>query len=157
MLAEGSNATVRDFWKNTLLSGYNLSKALNNSSVPELRPWRFNVVTNYTFQEGALKHFTVGGAYRWQDKQVTGYPFNPGKTGYDVTTPYYGTTEDAFDFWASYSHMLGKRVRWNIQLNIRDAFASRDLIPITVQPDGSPAAYRIPPPRVISLSNRFEF
>jgi outer membrane receptor protein involved in Fe transport len=157
VLAEGSNATVRDFWKNTLLTGYNLSKALNNSSVPELRPWRFNVVTNYAFQEGALKGFTVGGGYRWQDKQVTGYPFNSAKTGYDVTAPFYGATEDAFDFWASYSHRLGKRVNWRIQLNVRDAFASKDLIPITVQPDGSPAAYRIPPPRVISLSNRFEF
>ena len=157
VLAVGSNDTVRDFWKNTLLSGYNLSKALNNSSVPELRPWRFNVVSNYTFQQGALKGFTVGGSYRWQDRQVTGYPFNPTKTGYDVTAPFYGPAESAFDFWASYSRPLGQRIHWRIQLNVRDAFASKSLIPITVQPDGSPAAYRIPPPRVISLSNRFDF
>jgi len=159
VLAEGSNATVRDFWKNTLLAGYNLSKALNNSSVPELRPWRFNVIANYAFQEGGLKGLSVGGGYRWQDKQVTGFPFNPTKTGYDVTKPFYGPADTAVDLWAAYAHPrpVFRNVKWRVQLNVRDAFADRDLIPITVQPDGSPAAFRIPSPRVITLSNRFEF
>ncbi len=35
--------------------------------------------------------------------------------------------------------------------------AREDLIPVTVQPDGSPGTYRIPEPRMITLTNTFEF
>lgn len=157
VLNEGSNGTVRDFWKYTLLSGYKLSKALNNSSVPELRPWRFNGTAAYSFQDGTLKGAAFGASYRWQDKQVTGFPLNSTKDGYDVSRPYFGPSETAVDLWLGYSRPLTSKINWHIQLNVRDLFASKSLIPITVQPDGSPAAYRIPPPRVITLSNRFEF
>jgi outer membrane receptor protein involved in Fe transport len=157
VLAEGSNSTVRDFWKYTLLSGYSLAQALNDSSVPELRPWRFNGTTAYSFNEGRLKGIAIGGSYRWQDRQVTGFPLNSTLNGYDVSRPYFGPSEDAVDGWVSYSRQLSRRINWRIQLNVRDAFANKDLIPITVQPDGTPAAYRIPPPRVITLVNSFEF
>lgn len=156
-LAEGSNSTVRDFWKYTLLSGYSLAQALNNSSVPELRPWRVNATTAYTFEEGRLKGASFGGSYRWQDRQVTGFPLNATLNGYDVSRPYYGPAEDAIDIWLGYSRKISTRINWRIQLNVRDLLATKDLIPITVQPDGMPAAFRIPPPRVITLVNSFEF
>ena len=157
VLAEGSNATVRDFWKYTLLSGYSLAQALNNSSVPELRPWRFNGTAAYSFQDGGLKGASFGGSYRWQDRQVTGFPLNGTLDGYDVSQPFYGPSEDAVDLWIGYSRPLTRRINWRIQLNVRDLFAKNSLIPITVQPDGSPAAFRIAPPRVITLVNTFEF
>ena len=67
------------------------------------------------------------------------------------------TSEGAFDLWLGYSRPLAHNIKWRIQLNVRDVFASKNLVAITVQPDGSPAAYRIPEPRVISLTNTFEF
>jgi hypothetical protein len=153
----GSGGTVRDKFNNETYPAYKLALALNNSNVPELRPWRFNTVANYDFSQGLLKGASLGGSYRWQDKNVTGFRLNAAKDGYDVGNPYYGPREHTFDMWIGYSRALTKRIHWRVQLNVRDLFASKRLIPVTVQPDGSPAAYKIPEPRVISLTNTFEF
>ena len=156
-LQEGAGGTVRDKFNNEVIPNYKLALALNNSSVPELRPWRFNVTANYAFQEGILKGANVGMSYRWQDKQVTGFRLNSTGDGYDVNDPYYGPSEDSVDLWVGYERKLTDRIRWRAQFNIRDVFASDSLIPITVQPDGSPGAYRIPEPRTIAFTNTFSF
>jgi hypothetical protein len=76
---------------------------------------------------------------------------------FDVDNPYKGATEFVTDAWVGYSARINDRLRWRIQLNVRNLFANDDLIPVTVQPDGSSAAYRIPEPRVWSISNTLEF
>jgi len=157
-LERGSGGTVRDKFENETLPAYKLALALNNSNVTELRPWRFNATANYAFKSGRFKDANVGGSYRWQDKQVTGYRLNSTKDGYNVDNPYYGPTEDAVDLWVGYQmKILSDRVKWRVQLNVRHLFATDRLIPLTVQPDGSPGAFRIAEPRVISLTNSFEF
>jgi len=152
-----TDGTTRYKFNNEVLGNYKLALALNNSTVPELRPWRFNVTANYAFRDGLFKGANVGGSYRWQDRQVVGFQLNDTLDGYDVNKRWYGPTEDAFDFWIGYGRKLTTRINWRIQLNVRDLFASKTLIPITVQPDGSPGTYRIPEPRVIMISNTFEF
>ncbi len=144
------------------MSGYNLYRIQEGSNVPELRPWRFNLVTNYTFQTGFMKNINVGAAYRWQDKVVVGYPVLDGATvddarAFDLDSPYYGPSETNIDFWVGYERKLTEKINWRIQLNIRNAFADMDLIPITVQPDGSPAVSRIPEGTTWWLSNKFSF
>lgn len=158
-LWNGSNSqqTVRSVWNTEFYSSYLLYRLLEGSDVPELRPWRVNIISNYDFRSGALKGFNVGGAYRWQDKIVVGYPFLPTLDGYDITNPYKGPTEDAFDLWTGYERKLSKRLTWRVQLNVRNVFASNDLIPVTVQPDGTPGTSRIPEPRTITLTNTFKF
>ena len=42
-------------------------KGLEGKSHAEQREWRFNLITNYTFREGPLSGFQIGGAARWQD------------------------------------------------------------------------------------------
>ena len=44
-----------------------------------------------------------------------------------------------------------------VQLNVRNLTGDDQLIPVTVQPDGSPAAYRIAEPRTFTLNTTFEF
>jgi hypothetical protein len=61
------------------------------------------------------------------------------------------------DFWAGYQHKLVHNVVWRIQLNVRNVFATEKMSRVTVQPDGSPAAYRIAEPRTFALSNTFSF
>ncbi len=144
------------------MGSYNLYRMQENADVPELRPWRFNVVTNYSFSDGALSGFNVGGAYRWQDGQIVGYPIFSGSSAsdpdaFDLAHPYESPTEDNIDLWVGYSKALNDRIDWKVQLNVRNAFASKDLIPITVQPDGSPAAVRIPQGTTWQLSNTFSF
>jgi hypothetical protein len=157
--AHGGETARAKYGRETMAS-FNLWKALEQSDVPELRPWRFNVVANYDFQSDRLRGFNVGGSYRWQDKSVTGFPViaNPdGSYRYDVDRPYKGESEDVTDLWVGYQRKLTDRIHWRIQINVRNVFYDDGLVPVTVQPDGSPAAYRIPEPRTWYVTNTFTF
>ncbi len=148
-------------WNANFGSNYAQRKLQEGTAVPELREWRFNLITNYDFTEGALRGFNVGAGVRWQDKVVIGYPPAPGETAdqisFDLGSPYYGPEETNFDFWIGYGRRLTSRIDWRIQLNVRNAFEGDDLIPIAVQPDGSPAYYRIAPSQIWTVSNTFRF
>jgi hypothetical protein len=95
------------------------------------------------------------------DKEIIGYPCTLSEDGtsasYDIDNPYMGPTEDSVDIWLAYSHRLSDKVNWRIQLNINNLLASRDLIPVASEPDGSIATWRIPEGRTWSLTNTFEF
>lgn len=139
---------------------YALLKLQEGANVPEVRKWRFNVVTNYTFTGGLLKNVGVGGAYRWQDKVGIGYPVlqSGNQFNFDLGNPYYGPAEDAIDLWASYERKLNDKVTWRIQLNVRNAFAMDGLIPISIQPDGKTwAAARVKPNQEWFVTNTFSF
>ncbi|MBM3864735.1 MAG: hypothetical protein FJ381_02400 [Verrucomicrobia bacterium] len=135
--------------------------AANGSPVPELRRWRFNAVTNYDFRSGPLKGWSVGGAARWQDLVAIGFPAKQNASGawvYDVTRPYYGSAQINYDLWFRYGRrFLTDKVRWSVQLNIRDVFGSEDLIGVTAQPSGQVASARIPQPNKWTITNSFEF
>lgn len=156
-LQKGAGGTVRDKFEQETLPNYKLALALNGSNVPELRPWRFNATVNYSFQNDMLKGTNVGGSMRWSDAQVTGFKLNSTLDGYDVNNPIMGENDTIFDLWIGHERKLTSKLKWRVQLNIRNVFASKDLIPVTRQPDGSAGIYRIPEPRVISISNALEF
>jgi len=138
--------------------------ALDGSPSPEARKWRYNIVSNYSINEGRLKDVKIGGAIRWQDKVAIGYPvinvpsgvvtFNPLN---DVKHPYYGPTETNYDAWVGYSRRLTHGIKWSLQLNVRNLGVNRKLIPVAAQPDGTIAVNRIAEPMTWSLSNRLEF
>jgi outer membrane receptor protein involved in Fe transport len=142
---------------------YTLLKLQEGSAAPELRKWRYNVITNYSFDHGFLKGVGVGAGYRWQDKVVIGYPVipdpkNPTLGSFDLTKPYYGPAEDALDLWVSYERKLTTRINWRIQLNVYNVGKDDKLIPISVEPDGHTwAAARIAPVQEWQLTNTFSF
>jgi outer membrane receptor protein involved in Fe transport len=158
---KGGDGTVGEWFRRNGVAPIDRFKALENSNVPELKPWAFNAVANYAFNNETLKGLNVGAAYRWQDKNVVGFPLttNPetGAETSDVENPYYGSSEDAVDLWVGYKLRLRKNLVWRVQLNIRNVLASDDLIAVTVNPDGSPGAYRIAEPRTFALTNTIEF
>ncbi|OIQ98873.1 catecholate siderophore receptor Fiu precursor [mine drainage metagenome] len=135
--------------------------ASNGQAVNELRKWRFNFVTNYTFDRGFLKHVNVGGAVRWQDRAAIGYyPKYQSDAGIwvtDVNNPIYGRSEANYDAWIGYERRLTRKITWQIQLNVRDLFASSSLIPTMANPDGTIAQVRIPSPTTWSLTNTLSF
>jgi len=152
--------SARGKFSRETMSGYNLWKALEGADVPELRPWRFNLVTNYSFQDGRFKGGNVGMSYRWQDKAVTGFPVITNADGtmtYDVDNPYKGDSESALDLWVGYETKIHEKINWRIQLNVRNVFSEDELLPVTVQPDGSYGAMRIREPRTITLTNTLRF
>ncbi|HEY1111348.1 MAG TPA: TonB-dependent receptor plug domain-containing protein [Opitutaceae bacterium] len=126
----------------------------------ELREWRWNAVTNYTFaNDGKLKGFSVGGGVRWQDKVAYGFPIiNDPTFGIvpDVRNPYYGPTDTSFDAWIGYGRKF-KKVAWRVQLNVRNIGVGDELIPVGAQPDGSVNSWRIRETQSFSLRNTFTF
>ncbi len=140
---------------------YTLLKLGEGTAAPELRKWRYSIVTNYSFSHGALKGVGVGAAYRWQDKVIIGYPVVAGAGGlasFDLTQPYFGPSEDALDLWISYERKLTSRINWSIQLNVYNVGKKDGLIPISVEPDGHTwASVRVAPVQEWALTNTFSF
>ena len=134
--------------------------ATDGSPSPELRRWRFNVVSNYSFNQGRLKGWRIGGAYRWQDKSAIGYPvklFADGSGIYDVKKPFYGPSESNVDGWIGYSRKLTEKIRWSAQLNVRNIGVGNRLIPVSAQPDGTYDTMRIAEPQTWLFTNSFDF
>ncbi len=155
--------TMRYEWNASVWGPYQFEKYKNGTNVQEMRPWRFNVITNYSFRSGFLKDVSVGGAYRWEDKQAIGYPWTyltiQGKQVEtpDLSRPVYGPTDRTVDLWCGYSRRLSEKLRWRIQLNVRNVFGKNELVPVSVEPDGSVGVYRIKEKANWMLTNTFEF
>ncbi|BET66275.1 hypothetical protein ASA1KI_11930 [Opitutales bacterium ASA1] len=130
-------------------------------SVSELRKWRVNLVTNYTFTSGKFDGVNIGGAVRWQDETAIGYTpqFNSDANIWvtDVSRPIYGPSETNYDMWIGYRMKLNDKIGMDLQLNVRDMFASDTLIPIAANPDGTIAQVRIPARTTWSLTSTFRF
>jgi outer membrane receptor protein involved in Fe transport len=151
---------VIDRWADSgFLGDYELMKLTEGTATPELREWHFNAVANYSFLDGTLKGLNVGGGLRWQDEVIIGYPLTDVGDGvtFDIDNPYYGDARTDVDLWAGYERQLTEKIHWRIQLNVRNAFAQNELIPISTQPDGTPAAVRIAPGMTWEITNTFKF
>ncbi|MCC5805424.1 MAG: TonB-dependent receptor [Opitutales bacterium] len=158
----GANSeTQLEQFNRVFLGNWELAKLTEGTAAPELRKWRFNLVTNYRFTDGALDGFNVGGAYRWQDDVIIGYPIvtneETGLAGFDLDNPYRGPTQSNVDLWVGYERSLTRHIDWRIQLNVRNVFSSKKLIPINAQPDGSTAGVRLGPTTMWTLTNTFSF
>lgn len=129
---------------------------------PQQRKWSWGAVGNYTFDESSrFKGFGVGGAVRWQDKAAVGYPIvNDPVNGprSDIDNPFFADATTRGDVWMSYSRRIWRdKIRWKAQINVRNVFASEDLLPIGINPDGVTAVWRIPDPTTVFLTNTFTF
>jgi len=170
------NVTTTNLWygdNQPFGSEFALRALQEGSDVPELRAWRANAITNYDFDRGWLKGFNVGGGVRYESSIIIGYkPIyldpnlknaqgaiddSPANTTYDLANPYKGPAETYIDLWVGYRRRLWRNIDWNVQVNVRNAGVGNELIPITAEPDGSPATYRIKPPQQILLTNTFRF
>jgi curved DNA-binding protein CbpA len=155
------NETAMQQWNNNIGAEWTQRKLQEGTNVPELREWRFNAITNYDFDRSWMKGINVGAGIRYESSQVIGYrpigdPY-ASSGSFDIENPYRGPSDTNYDFWIGYSRKIWKRIDWNIQVNVRNAFVGNELIPITTQPDGTPAMYRIKPPQVWQLTNTFRF
>jgi outer membrane receptor protein involved in Fe transport len=138
--------------------------ALDGFPVPELRKWRANFITNFTFSDafpGFLKGFSVGGAIRWEDKLAAGYALKEDTLlGWkqDLDNIYYAPAQTSVDLWLSYSHRFEKTgINWRLRLGARNITSDEGLLDTRFNPDGSRGAFRIEPGKRFELSNSFTF
>jgi hypothetical protein len=154
------NETALFQWNQNVGSEYAARSLQEGTNVPEMREYRVNVISNYDFTEGRFKGFNVGAALRYQSDVVIGYQpalTSAGKISFLLDNPYKGPAETDIDAWVGYGRKLFDKVDWRIQLNVRSIGKGNDLIPITVQPDGSGAGFRIAPRQYWTLTNTFRF
>jgi outer membrane receptor protein involved in Fe transport len=159
----GGFETAKQMFLGDVWSKYLAQIALIGSVQPEMRKYHFNVISNYSFSTGILKGFNTGGAYRWQDKAVSSYHIHEteiyGQTAWiaNVNDPIYSPSEGHVDLWFGYERPLTDKVKWRVQLNLRNVGESKGLVPITYQPDGTVAQSRIQEGMTYDLSMRFMF
>jgi len=156
-LWSGGGQTMRAVFNQNIYGPYQNVLAQAGTQVPELSPWHANVITDYSFDHGFLKGVNVGGAYRWQQGAILGYALNNSTQLIDVNKPIKGPAESAPDIWIGYTHKLTSKINWEIQLNVHSVGRSPRLVPIAVEPDGSPAMYRIVDGQLWQLTNTFTF
>jgi hypothetical protein len=155
---------------NAVLVPYEYSaKASEGRLVDGQRKYNATVVTNYMFDRGALKGWSVGGAQRYSSKSVIGYYGASTGTNLDsrgnalldipdVNRPIYDDAQWYTDLWVAYTRKIfNDKVRMKLQLNVSDVFQSGGLKPIAVDYNGDVTAYRIMDPRVFILSATFDF
>lgn len=159
-----SSSTLYAYFMQNIYSAYLLQTAQTGSAQPELRNWSFKAITNYTFTTGRLKGFNLGGGYRWSSKPILGYGITEvadelGNKMWimDVAKPIEGWDDQHFDFWVGYGRKLTDKIDWRIQLNIQNVLESARLAPISVQPDGTVAQWRILQGQSFTLTNTFKF
>ena len=130
----------------------------------EIREWRWNVGTNYTFaQDSKMKGWNIGGAARWQDEIGIGRPvIDDPELGFipDLANPIYGPDELIVDGWIGWGRPLALGSvdgQWKLQLNVRNLLDDDDLIPVVANPDLSIPVYRIPSARTWELRSTYRF
>ncbi|WP_221030186.1 TonB-dependent receptor plug domain-containing protein [Actomonas aquatica] len=149
--------TMRQAYTQNIWSAYQFQLQTNGKLVPEMSPWRANVIANYNFDEGFLNGTNIGLAYRWQDGRILGYGLNAAQDNLDVDAPIWSSSEDHLDLWIGHERKLTEKLRWRVQLNMRNVGESVHLEQLSVQPDGSPGAYRIAEGTTWTLTNTFSF
>lgn len=113
----------------------------NGQIVRELSKWRYNFVTNYSFQQGRLRGLSVGLNYRYEDPKVIGYGLKSEGTRIvtDLATRYYNEAVQTWGLSARYGRRLANNINWSIQLNVANAFQGDKVLATSTQPDGSMA------------------
>jgi hypothetical protein len=152
------NSFLSDIW-----APYLTQVALVGGDQPEMRRYRFNLISNYRIDRGWAKGVDIGGAWRWEDRAILGYGIHEttiyGEKAWiaDVTQPIYGPTDSHLDAWIGYQRKLNAKIDWRIQLNVRSVGESPHLVTAAVEPDGSVAQSRIVNGATYDLSMKFVF
>jgi hypothetical protein len=159
--------TPQNYYNAVVAPQYSLAKDSEGQIVPGQRKYNWTFLTNYAFDHGRLKGFSVGGAQRWADKAVIGYygrasgsdPANPNVLDLaDITRPIYDDPMWYTDLWIAYTRrIMNDKVRMKLQLNVTDVFQGGELKPVAVNYDASPSSYRIIDPRQFILTASFDF
>ena len=158
------NTNVANYYNINVTPQVLLARDLDGQSSPGQRKYRWSFLTNYSFTEGKLKGFGVGGSERWEDKSVIGYYGKAsGANGTqldvsDTTRPIYDGDNFYTDLWVSYTRkVFSDKVRMKLQFNVVNVFENGHLQTVSVNYDGSPYAFRIVDPRQYILQASFDF
>lgn len=160
--------TPRDFINTSVITPMRLDAATQGTSRPQVREWRFNVVSSYKLagisENRILRNFTVGGGVRYESRGAIGYyglPLNgsiDAAEEYDPSRPIWDKAHSYFDAFVTYNTKLfNGKVRARFQLNVRNIQESHArLQPVGAYPNGEPHTFRIVNPRTFIFTTTFD-
>ncbi len=165
LISDESDQPVNIRVYDTLLNQLNSSLAREGQLVGELREWRWNIATNYAFEEDSmLGGWHMGGAFRWEDTKAVGYPIIPqtvdGQTLDlpDLSNPYTDDAIERLDLWFGYqTSIFDGNVDWKIQLNLANVLNDGEIITTVAQPDGTQRSVMWREGRTFRLRSTFKF
>ncbi len=118
--------------------------------------WSGNFRTNYSFTEGRLKGFSIGGGTRWRKGTVLGYTSTDPASREPVRAGSM-TVADANVGYRRRVSVFHRNISWSLQLNVNNALNNERIIPQTAAADGSTLNYRFQTPREWLLTSTFSF
>jgi hypothetical protein len=137
-----------------------LAAASDGFQSPRQSEWRFNVVTNYSFDSLAvLKGWSIGGAVRWADAPVIGYANTTlnGNVVPDVSNPYYGRDIFNVDAWLKRRVKLDGKRFVDLRLNVKNVLGADDLVPQRATSTGIVGSYQAASPRLYIFEASLSF
>ncbi len=160
-----------EWWRTNVAESYAAILDTENTSAPEIRKWRANLIANYTFARNSkMRGWSVGSAVRWEDKAIIGYMAGyraipagaaPGTLPAVFTDPNGIITAPSttyVDGWFGYQRKVyNDKVTWSVRVSGRNLFYDSDPIAIKALGNGQAGLTRIPPEQRFYLTNTFEF
>ena len=105
------------------------------------------MIANYTFTDGRLKGWNMGGALRYQSEAAIGFATikeNGLIVGLDLDNPYTDDATTDLDLWVGFDRMImNDKVKMNIQLNIQNVTRSEGFQAINTNSDGTDSGFRL--------------
>ena len=170
-LSDGGGSVTEQFA--AVSPGYTTLTTIDGAQVNQNVGLRMNVTAKYSFRQGFLNGFEIGGGFRYREAPVIGYLASPAEnffpdfpypdnaqtefTASNLALPINGDDQIDFDMFASYRGKLGEDIRYNVRLNVRNVFDDTSVIQQRANSRGETVIYSFKTPRVYSLSVGFDF
>ncbi|HEY9154811.1 MAG TPA: hypothetical protein VIM69_06765, partial [Opitutaceae bacterium] len=160
----GQPETGEQVFNTDILPGMIAYQSAEGQQPTQLHKWKGSLVTNYTFDRGFLRNFSVGTGLRYLDKTIIGYPAiysevngSPAVTALDIAHPYTTPARVGVDAWVGYSMKLAQKYQLSLQLRVQDLEEDGSYRPIVANSDGTHSVYSIVMPRSYFLTAKLDF
>jgi outer membrane receptor protein involved in Fe transport len=160
-----SAATPQDNYNAFVKAPFAIMQAQEGKNNPQVRRYAFRGSTSYQLagisDHTVLKHMTVGGAIRWEDKAAIGYMGVQSLpaiiTDLDPNRPIYDKAHYYVDMFVSYKTKLwSDKIGATFKFNVRNLGENGRLQPVGAFPDGSIHTFRIVDPQQFILTASFD-
>ncbi|ACB77560.1 TonB-dependent receptor plug domain-containing protein [Opitutus terrae] len=160
----GSQSPAENFAVN-VEAPWSVIRETEGKARPQVRRYAARLSTNFRLEgitsHKLLKKFSVGGAFRWEDKGAIGYYGVADSQGIyrslDANRPIWSDATTDIDAFITYrTKLFHDRVGATFRLNVRNLTRGGELQPTDALPDGTPLTFRIIDPRQFILTASFD-
>jgi len=145
---------------NRVVSAQNTAKAGEGRINVGQSKYSANFITNYAFRTDRLRGISVGANVRWREGSTVGYPILQTADGpvSDLANPFIADPDLNLGLNVSYRKKIwDDKIDWITRLQINNVIGDDKVELSVVNPDGTPAGFRVGRERYFQWSNTFRF